>query len=171
MSETIEVDVAVIGAGTAGLAAYRAAPAHTDRVVLVEAGPGGTTCARVGCMPSELLVAAADAAHHARGALRDRRRRGADRRPARDGPRAPRARPLWASCSTRSSPSRRRTVSMAGRASSSRARRHLLAWAHRLDVAGMLAMPSYHPVVEEALRTVLRDAHRQLTHAPLRQSA
>jgi dihydrolipoamide dehydrogenase len=65
-TETRKVDVAVIGAGTAGLAAYRAAAAHTDRVVLIEAGPGGTTCARVGCMPSKLLIAAAEAAHHAR---------------------------------------------------------------------------------------------------------
>jgi dihydrolipoamide dehydrogenase len=31
--------------------------------VLVERGPHGTTCARVGCMPSKLLIAAAEAAH------------------------------------------------------------------------------------------------------------
>ena len=65
---TQSVDVAVIGAGTAGLAAYRAAAALTPRVVLVESGPYGTTCARVGCMPSKLLVAAAEAAHDAREA-------------------------------------------------------------------------------------------------------
>ena len=58
-----KTDVAVIGAGTAGLAAYRAAKAHTDNVLLIEGGPYGTTCARVGCMPSKLLIAAADAAH------------------------------------------------------------------------------------------------------------
>ncbi len=63
-----EVDVAVIGAGTAGLAAYRAAVASTPNVVLVESGPHGTTCARVGCMPSKLLIAAAEAAHEAREA-------------------------------------------------------------------------------------------------------
>ena len=62
------VDVAVIGAGTAGLAAYRAAAAVTPRVLLIEAGAHGTTCARVGCMPSKLLIAAAEAAHHAREA-------------------------------------------------------------------------------------------------------
>ncbi len=66
MSERKTVDVAVIGAGTAGLAAYRAAKARGARAVVIEAGPYGTTCARVGCMPSKLLVAAADAAHHAR---------------------------------------------------------------------------------------------------------
>lgn len=64
----ITVDVAIIGAGTAGLAAYRAASAITSRVVLVEAGAHGTTCARVGCMPSKLLLAAAEIAHHARNA-------------------------------------------------------------------------------------------------------
>jgi dihydrolipoamide dehydrogenase len=57
------VDVAIIGAGTAGLAAYRAARAHTERLMLIEGGPYGTTCARVGCMPSKLLIAAAEAAH------------------------------------------------------------------------------------------------------------
>jgi dihydrolipoamide dehydrogenase len=57
------VDVAVIGAGTAGLAAYRAARAAGARAVLIEGGAYGTTCARVGCMPSKLLIAAAEAAH------------------------------------------------------------------------------------------------------------
>ena len=59
-------DVAVIGAGTAGLAAYRAATEAGASAVLIERGPGGTTCARVGCMPSKLLIAAAKAAHAAR---------------------------------------------------------------------------------------------------------
>ncbi|MGF1740771.1 dihydrolipoyl dehydrogenase [Vibrio profundum] len=59
----LNVDVAIIGGGTAGLGAYRAAKAHTDNVVMVESGPYGTTCARVGCMPSKLLIAAAESAH------------------------------------------------------------------------------------------------------------
>lgn len=62
------MDVAIVGAGTAGIAAYRAASAITARVVLIEHGPQGTTCARVGCMPSKLLLAAADVAHTARSA-------------------------------------------------------------------------------------------------------
>ena len=33
--------------------------------MLIEGGPYGTTCARVGCMPSKLLIAAAEAAHAA----------------------------------------------------------------------------------------------------------
>ena len=45
-----EFHVAIIGAGTAGLAAYRKVREHTDRLVLIEGGPHGTTCARVGCM-------------------------------------------------------------------------------------------------------------------------
>jgi dihydrolipoamide dehydrogenase len=57
------VDVAVIGAGTAGLAAYRSALAITPSVLLLEGGARGTTCARVGCMPSKLLLAAAESAH------------------------------------------------------------------------------------------------------------
>jgi dihydrolipoamide dehydrogenase len=64
--KTIEVDVAVIGAGSAGLAAYHAARKGAksgSRIVLIESGPYGTTCARVGCMPSKLLIAAAEAAH------------------------------------------------------------------------------------------------------------
>jgi dihydrolipoamide dehydrogenase len=60
---TITTDVAILGAGTAGMTAFRAAREHTERVLLVEGGPYGTTCARVGCMPSKLLIAAAEAAH------------------------------------------------------------------------------------------------------------
>jgi dihydrolipoamide dehydrogenase len=58
-----DVDVAIIGTGTAGLAAYRAARAQGARALVIESGPYGTTCARVGCMPSKLLIAAAEAAH------------------------------------------------------------------------------------------------------------
>lgn len=57
------VDVAIIGGGTAGLAAWRAAHAQGQDAVIIEGGPFGTTCARVGCMPSKLLIAAAEAAH------------------------------------------------------------------------------------------------------------
>lgn len=65
MTLPFDVDVAILGAGTAGMAAYRAAAARTDRVLLIEAERYGTTCARVGCMPSKLLLAAAEAAHAA----------------------------------------------------------------------------------------------------------
>ena len=44
---------------------------------------------------------------------------------------------------------------------------HLLAWAlqMQLTIAQMLEMPFYHPVVEEGLRTALRDAQAQLDQA------
>ncbi len=61
-----QVDIAIIGAGTAGMGAYREATKATDSVLLIEGGAYGTTCARVGCMPSKLLIAAAEAAHHGR---------------------------------------------------------------------------------------------------------
>lgn len=61
--KTIRTDVAVIGAGSAGLSAYRAARSGGKHAVLIESGPYGTTCARVGCMPSKLLISAAEAAH------------------------------------------------------------------------------------------------------------
>lgn len=66
MSQTRRTDVAIIGAGTAGMAAYRAVKSAGLGALLIEGGPYGTTCARVGCMPSKLLIAAAEAAHHAR---------------------------------------------------------------------------------------------------------
>ena len=64
----LSCDVAIIGAGSAGLAARRAAAAAGARTLLIESGPGGTTCARVGCMPSKLLLAAARAARDMREA-------------------------------------------------------------------------------------------------------
>ncbi|CAG4902253.1 dihydrolipoyl dehydrogenase [Paraburkholderia saeva] len=63
--KTVQTDVAIIGAGSAGLPAYRAAKAVGASAILIEGGPYGTTCARVGCMPSKLLIAAAEAAHAA----------------------------------------------------------------------------------------------------------
>lgn len=60
------VDVAIIGGGTAGMSAYREVRKATDSVALIEGGPFGTTCARVGCMPSKLLIAPAEARHRLR---------------------------------------------------------------------------------------------------------
>lgn len=44
---------------------------------------------------------------------------------------------------------------------------HLLAWAvqSRMTVAQMLDMPFYHPVIEEGLRTALRDLAARLVEA------
>ncbi|RFF32895.1 dihydrolipoyl dehydrogenase [Wenzhouxiangella sediminis] len=46
----------ILGAGTAGLSAWKQASAVTDDVLMVDPGPLGTTCARVGCMPSKALL-------------------------------------------------------------------------------------------------------------------
>src|SRR5690606_4666470 len=56
---TITCDVAIIGAGSAGLPAYREIVKAGLKPLLIEGGPHGTMCARVGCMPSKLLIAAA----------------------------------------------------------------------------------------------------------------
>jgi len=60
-----KVEYAIIGSGTAGLGAYSRIKRHTDNFVMIQHGPYGTTCARVGCMPSKMLITAADHAHEA----------------------------------------------------------------------------------------------------------
>lgn len=57
------LDTIIIGAGTAGLAALREVRKRTSRYLIVNEGPWGTTCARVGCMPSKSLIEAANAFH------------------------------------------------------------------------------------------------------------
>lgn len=59
-----EIDVAIIGAGTAGLSAFKEASKFSKKVVIIDKGPLGTTCARVGCMPSKILIQAANYFHH-----------------------------------------------------------------------------------------------------------
>ncbi|WP_304620045.1 dihydrolipoyl dehydrogenase [Paracoccus sediminilitoris] len=61
-------DVAVIGAGTAGIAAEAAARKQGARTLLIDPEFRGTLCANTGCMPSKLLLAAAHAAHDIRRA-------------------------------------------------------------------------------------------------------
>lgn len=65
-----EVDVAIIGAGSAGLNARREVEKAGLMPLMIESGPYGTTCARVGCMPSKLLIAASDVAHEVAAAGR-----------------------------------------------------------------------------------------------------
>jgi len=57
------LDTVIIGAGTAGLAALREVRKRSARFLIVNEGPWGTTCARVGCMPSKTLIEAANALH------------------------------------------------------------------------------------------------------------
>jgi len=61
-------DVAVIGAGTAGIAAERSARQNGAKTLLIDPYFAGTMCANVGCMPSKLLLVASHAAHSAKGA-------------------------------------------------------------------------------------------------------
>ena len=58
-----KVDVAIIGAGSAGLYAFGQAKRRTDSCVLIDGGELGTTCARVGCMPSKALIQVAEDFH------------------------------------------------------------------------------------------------------------
>ena len=60
---TRKVSVAVIGAGTAGQNAFRQARKIKDDVLIINDGFWTTTCIAVGCMPSKLLIAAADRAY------------------------------------------------------------------------------------------------------------
>jgi len=53
---SINVDVAILGAGSAGLNAFSQVRPTTSNVVLINGGHYGTTCARVGCMPSKVLI-------------------------------------------------------------------------------------------------------------------
>ena len=56
-------DVAIIGAGTAGLTARKEVEKKTSNYLIIDDGPLGTTCARVGCMPSKVLIQAANDFH------------------------------------------------------------------------------------------------------------
>jgi len=60
---TKSYDVAIIGSGSAGLSALREVRKQTDNFVLINDGSYGTTCARVGCMPSKTLIEASIAFH------------------------------------------------------------------------------------------------------------
>lgn len=60
---TRKVKACVIGAGSAGLFSLGALRKHTTDFVIVNTGHLGTTCARVGCMPSKVLIQAAEYFH------------------------------------------------------------------------------------------------------------
>jgi dihydrolipoamide dehydrogenase len=58
-----KVEVAILGSGTAGLnATGQVGPSGKD-FVLINGGEPGTTCARVGCMPSKALIQVAEDYH------------------------------------------------------------------------------------------------------------
>lgn len=60
------VEVAIVGAGSAGLAALAEVRKATDDFIVIDDGPLGTMCARVGCMPSKALIQVADEYHRCR---------------------------------------------------------------------------------------------------------
>ncbi|NUJ81330.1 FAD-dependent oxidoreductase [Methylocystis sp. FS] len=70
MSEEINYDICIIGAGSAGLSIAAGAAQMGARTVLVEAGRMGGDCLNTGCVPSKSLLAAAKAAKAMRGARR-----------------------------------------------------------------------------------------------------
>lgn len=53
-------DLIIIGAGTAGIAAYQEAIKYTQNILIANDGSWTTTCARVGCMPSKVIISAAN---------------------------------------------------------------------------------------------------------------
>lgn len=60
------IDVAIIGAGSAGIAARSEVARSTDNYVVIDNGALGTTCARVGCMPSKAFIQVANDFHRRR---------------------------------------------------------------------------------------------------------
>ena len=65
-----EFDIAVIGAGAAGLSVANASARLGLRTVLVERAEMGGDCLNAGCVPSKALLAAGRAAQSAREAGR-----------------------------------------------------------------------------------------------------
>jgi len=57
------VDVAIIGSGSAGLYALSQVRKTDRSFVLINGGETGTTCARVGCMPSKVMIQIAEDVH------------------------------------------------------------------------------------------------------------
>ena len=58
-----QVDVAIIGAGTSGLNALSQVKKSGKSFMLINGGYWGTTCARVGCMPSKAFIQVAEDYH------------------------------------------------------------------------------------------------------------
>ncbi len=58
-----KVKYAILGAGTSGLTAMGQIRKETDSFVMINGGHLGTTCARVGCMPSKAMIHSANLYH------------------------------------------------------------------------------------------------------------
>ncbi len=66
MSERIEADICIIGAGSGGLSVAAGAAQLGRKVVLIERHKMGGDCLNYGCVPSKALIAAAAHAHAVR---------------------------------------------------------------------------------------------------------
>ncbi len=62
-----KVDVVIIGAGTAGLSALKQVKRAGKSYLLIDGGALGTTCARVGCMPSKTMLHTSNVYHSRHG--------------------------------------------------------------------------------------------------------
>ena len=60
MSLTKKVDVAIIGGGSAGMYALPHVRRAGKSFIMLDGGKLGTTCARVGCMPSKAVIQVAE---------------------------------------------------------------------------------------------------------------
>lgn len=67
MSETMNVDICIIGAGAAGLVSASGAAQLGLKTVLIEANDMGGECLNSGCVPSKAILSAAHAAGQAAG--------------------------------------------------------------------------------------------------------
>jgi len=63
VQEERKVDVAIIGCGSAGLYALGKVRHSGKSVVVIDGGELGTTCARIGCMPSKAAIQVAEDFH------------------------------------------------------------------------------------------------------------
>jgi len=70
MTETLNVDLCVIGAGSGGLSVAAGASQLGASVVLIEKDKMGGDCLNTGCVPSKAMLAAAHAADSVRRAGR-----------------------------------------------------------------------------------------------------
>jgi len=68
MSELIQTDICVIGAGSGGLSVAAGAAQMGAKTVLIEKGKMGGDCLNYGCVPSKALIAAGHAANTTRHA-------------------------------------------------------------------------------------------------------
>lgn len=65
-----ELDVIIVGTGTAALAAASEVKKATGRYIIISNGVYGTTCVRAGCMPSKAFIHGAEL-YHARRIMRE----------------------------------------------------------------------------------------------------